>query len=122
YRAQQLEPARTVALKMLLPHQLGSAEMRERFRLEIRAIVALEHPAILPVYQVGEHEGMPYFTMKLATGGALAPRIRQFRSQFREVAELMVSVADAVHFAHERGVLHRDLKPGNILFDDAGRP
>ena len=122
YRAQQLEPVRAVALKMLLPHQLGSVEMRERFRLEIRAIVGLEHPAILPVYQVGEHEGMPYFTMKLATGGTLASRIPQFRSKFREVAELMVSVADAVHFAHERGVLHRDLKPGNILFDDADRP
>jgi WD40 repeat protein len=107
---------------MLLPHQLGSAEMRERFRLEIRAVVGLEHPAILPVYQVGEYEGMPYFTMKLATGGTLASRLRQFQQQYREIAELMISLADAVHFAHERGALHRDLKPGNILFDEANRP
>jgi eukaryotic-like serine/threonine-protein kinase len=122
YRARQAEPERDVALKMLLPHQLGSAEMRERFRLEVRAIAGLEHPAILPVYQVGEHDGLPYFTMKLATGGTLASRADQYRGRFREVAELMVTVVEAVHFAHERGVLHRDLKPGNILFDDAGRP
>jgi len=121
YRAQQLEPERIVALKMLLPQQLDSAEMRERFRLEVRAIAALEHPAILPVYQVGEHEGMPYFTMKLATGGTLVSRAGQFKGGFREIAELLITLAEAVHFAHERGVLHRDLKPGNILFDDAGR-
>lgn len=121
YRARQREPDRLVALKMLLPHQVGSAEMRERFRQEIRAVVGLEHPAILPVYQVGEHEGMPYFTMKLATGGTLASRLSRFAGRFREIAELMAGLADAVHFAHERGALHRDLKPGNILFDEAER-
>ncbi|PYM12389.1 MAG: hypothetical protein DME18_11545 [Verrucomicrobia bacterium] len=122
YRARQAEPAREVALKMLLPHQLGSAEMRERFRLEVRAIAGLEHPAILPVYQVGEHDGLPYFTMKLATGGTLASRAQRYRGKFRQIAELMVTLVEAVHFAHERGVLHRDLKPGNILFDEADRP
>lgn len=122
YRAQQLNPARIVAVKMLLPHQLGSAEMRERFRLEIRAIVGLEHPAILPVYQVGEYEGMPYFTMKLATGGTLASRAPELAGQFRRITELLITLAEAIHFAHERGVLHRDLKPGNILFDESGRP
>jgi hypothetical protein len=72
YRAQQLNPERMVALKMLLPHQLASPEMRERFRLETQVIATLEHPAILPVYHVGEHDGLPFFTMKLAPGGTLA--------------------------------------------------
>jgi serine/threonine protein kinase len=122
YRARQLEPERIVALKMLLPQQLGSASMRERFRLEVRAIASLEHPAILPVYQVGEEEGFPFFTMKFAAGGTLATRSEEYRGKFQQIAELCATVADAVHFAHARGVLHRDLKPGNILFDDAGRP
>jgi len=122
YRARQLEPQRDVALKMLLPHQLGSAAMRERFRLEARAIAALEHPAILPVFQFGEHDGMPYFTMKLATGGSLADQRQGYRGRWREIAELMARIAEAVHFAHEHGVLHRDLKPANILFDETDRP
>jgi WD40 repeat protein len=122
YRARQLDPRRTVALKMLLPQQLGSAEMAERFRLEARALAELDHPAILPVYQVGEHDGLPFFTMKLATGGTLAERRARLAGQCRAVAALMAELADAVQFAHERGVLHRDLKPGNILFDEKDRP
>jgi WD40 repeat protein/predicted Ser/Thr protein kinase len=122
YRARQFDPNRTVALKMLLPHQTTLAEMRERFRLETRAIAALDHPAILPVYQVGEHERFPFFTMKYVSGGSLATCRDRYRGRFREIAELMITLADAIHFAHEHGVLHRDLKPGNILFDEAGRP
>jgi serine/threonine protein kinase/WD40 repeat protein len=122
YRARQLDPSRTVALKMLLPHQLGSPEMAERFRLEVRALTELEHPAILPVHQMGEHDGLPFFTMKLATGGTLTQRKAQLAGNWRAIAELMATLADAVQFAHERGVLHRDLKPGNILFDDQDRP
>ncbi|HUR47790.1 MAG TPA: WD40 repeat domain-containing serine/threonine protein kinase, partial [Candidatus Saccharimonadales bacterium] len=122
YRARQLDPVRTVALKMLLPHQLGSSQMAERFRLEVRAMTQLDHPAILPVYEVGEHEPLPFFTMKLATGGTLAARKSAYVGKWRQVAELMATLADAVQFAHEHGVLHRDLKPGNVLFDEAGRP
>jgi len=121
YRARQISPARLVAIKMLLPHQLGSEEMRERFRLETETIAALEHPSILPVYQVGEQDGMPYFAMKFADGGTLVERRGDFAKEWRKVAELIAMLADAVHFAHERGVLHRDLKPGNILFDEQGR-
>src|SRR5262249_53490858 len=77
YRARQLDPSRTVALKMLLPHQLGAGGMEERFRLEVRALTELEHPAILPVYYVGEQGGLPFFTMKLAAGGTLAQRRAQ---------------------------------------------
>ncbi|MCK7532247.1 MAG: serine/threonine protein kinase [Marinilabiliales bacterium] len=117
-----MEPSRTVALKMLLPHQLRSPEMRARFRFEARAGAALEHPAILPVYQVGEQDGMPHFTMKFATGGTLAERMTRFIGQWRAITRLVATVADAVHFAHEHGVLHRDLKPGNILFDEADQP
>src|SRR2546421_3564180 len=122
YRARQVDPARTVALKMLLPHQLGSPEMAQRFRLEVRALTELDHPAILPVYQVGEQDGLPFFTMKLATGGTLAQRKAEFAENWQRIAELVATLADAVHFAHEHGVLHRDLKPGNVLFDEAGRP
>src|SRR5438093_9295018 len=96
YRARQAEPAREVALKMLLPYQLSSVDMRERFRLEVRAIAGLEHPAILPVYQVGEHDGLPYFTMKLATGGSLATRKVAYRGKFREIAHLVATLAEAV--------------------------
>ncbi|HKS37796.1 MAG TPA: WD40 repeat domain-containing serine/threonine-protein kinase [Verrucomicrobiae bacterium] len=121
YRARQLEPERLVALKMLLPHQIGSSEMAARFRLEARTLAGLDHPAILPVYHFGEQDGLPYFTMKLATGGTLAQRKPGYAGNWRAVATLVALLADAVQFAHERGVLHRDLKPGNVLFDDAGR-
>jgi WD40 repeat protein len=122
YRARQLRPEREVALKMLLPHQSGSPELAERFRLEVRALTGLDHPAILPVYQTGEQDGLPFFTMKLARGGTLAQRRGSYAGDWRGIAQLMATLAEAVQFAHEHGVLHRDLKPGNILFDESDRP
>lgn len=122
YRAQQLNPSRPVALKMMLPHQSGLGSMRQRFQLEIQAIAGLDHPGILPVYQVGEQGGLPWFTMKLAAGGSLAAHRDEFQGKWRAIARLMTELADAVQFAHDRGVLHRDLKPGNILFDELRRP
>ena len=122
YRATQLEPRREVALKMLLASQLGIQHLRNHFLLEARAIARLDHPNILPIYQLGEYEGIPFFTMKLATHGSLSHRRSRYRGQWTQIAELMATLADAVGYAHQRGVLHRDLKPGNALFDDTNRP
>jgi WD40 repeat protein len=120
YLARQLDPPREVALKMLLPNQGIPDEMRERFRREAATVAALEHPGILPIYATGEHDDLPWFTLKLASGGTLAERVTDYRGRPREAAALLATLAEAVHFAHQRGVLHRDLKPGNIMFDAAG--
>lgn len=121
YRARQKAPDREVALKMVLTHIASSPELAERFRIEARAVATLEHPNILPIYQVGEHDGLPWFSMKLASGGTLAKRQAGLAGNWKEIARLVATLAEAVQFAHERGVLHRDLKPENILFDEDGR-
>lgn len=121
YRARQEQPVREVALKILRPHESGSAESLARFRLEAATVAALDHPVILPVLTVGEHDGLPYFTMKLCRG-SLADRVADYRGRGREAAELVAVLAEAVQHAHARGVLHRDLKPGNVLFDENKRP
>lgn len=118
YRARQRQPAREVALKTLLGAGLSSDSARERFRIEARAMAGLDHPGILPIHLFGEQDGVPFFTMKLATGGSLAARRERFAGNWSAIAGLIASVAEAVQFAHERGVLHRDLKPANILFDE----
>lgn len=122
YEAEEAEPLRRVAVKMLLPHLLEDPGMRERFSAEVQAMAGLDHPGILPVYEVGDYNGLPYFTMKLASGGNLAKNAERFTGDWRAIATLIAELADAIQTAHDYGVLHRDLKPANILFDEKDRP
>jgi serine/threonine protein kinase/tetratricopeptide (TPR) repeat protein len=122
YRARQRAPARVVALKMILPSQMGSSGAIARFRAEAEAVASLDHETILPVYAVGEKDGAPFYSMKFAEGGNLSARIPDLQRSPREAAALIATLARAVAYAHEHGIVHRDLKPGNVLFDGAGKP
>jgi len=122
YRAEQRTPSRIVALKMILPVHLRSSGAVNRFRAEAEAAASLDHECILPIYSVGEQDGTPFYSMKLAEGGPLSARIENYRNKPNETATLIAKLARAIAYAHERGILHRDLKPGNILFDGADKP
>ena len=122
YRARQHFPSRIVALKMILPSHGTSPAAIARFRAEAEAAAALDHEGILPIYAVGEGNGAPFYSMKFAEGGSLSARLAEFQDQPREAAKLVAAIAHAVEHAHQRGILHRDLKPGNVLFDGAKKP
>jgi serine/threonine protein kinase/WD40 repeat protein len=122
YRARHVKLNRIVALKMIRSGELASTKEVERFRTEAEAAALLDHPNIVPIYDVDEHHGLPYFSMKLIDGPSLAEALangqwpRDRPECFRQAVQHVATVARAVHHAHQRGVLHRDLKPGNILF------
>jgi tRNA A-37 threonylcarbamoyl transferase component Bud32 len=122
YKARQVSLNRIVALKMILTGRLASPADVQRFRTEAEAAANLEHPNIVPIYEVGEWEGQQYFSMGYVEGGSLADRIATGPFTPNEAAQLLKPLAEAVQFAHDRGVIHRDLKPSNVLIDGAGRP
>ncbi len=123
YRARQRHSRRIVAVKRVLSYRADSRGALQRFRREAQAVASLDHPNILPIYEVSESEdGLPFFSMKFAEKGSLQENAASLRNEPRKCVQLMAKVADAVEYAHSRGVLHRDIKPGNILLNDRGEP
>jgi TolB-like protein/Tfp pilus assembly protein PilF/tRNA A-37 threonylcarbamoyl transferase component Bud32 len=123
YQARQRRSRRIVALKRILSYHADSQETLVRFRREAEAAASLDHPNILPIYEVSENEeGLPFFSMKFAGCGSLLEAAPALRSEPRRAVVLMAKVALAVQYAHVKGILHRDLKPGNVLLDGHGEP
>ena len=122
YEARQVSLNRLVALKMIKDSEFASGDDRLRFQNEARVVAILDHPNIVPILDVGEFEGQHCFSMKLIAGSSLSRRLDAYAADPGATAALVIAVAEAVHYAHQRGILHRDLKPANILVDEEGRP
>ena len=122
YRARQKSLNRTVALKVIGLGPWATETHLKRFRREAEAAANLDHPFIVPIHEVGERDGCCYFSMNFVEGGQLDEVVRRAPMSIRHTAELIAKVARTVHYAHEHGILHRDIKPGNILLDTKGEP
>jgi TolB-like protein/predicted Ser/Thr protein kinase len=122
FRARQKSLNRIVALKVIGLGQWATKAHLKRFRLEAEAAASLDHPHIVPIYEVGERDGQCYFSMKFVEGGQLDEVVKQTPISIRQAVEVIAKVARTVHYAHEHGILHRDIKPGNILVDGNGEP
>lgn len=121
YKARQKQLNRVVALKMVLAGGRASKTQLARFVAEARAVARLDHPNIVQVYDIGEHDGLPFFAMEFVDGGALDSLVKKQSLEPKEAARMMETVCRAMHYAHTKGVIHRDLKPANILLMDAGK-
>lgn len=117
YKARQRGLKRIVCLKVMRSAELASADDRRRFLREAEASARLNHPGIVPIHEVGEHNGQCFFSMDFIEGRELGHHARQLKPSVRELVEIMVLVCDAIHYAHQRGIIHRDLKPANIMID-----
>ena len=122
FRARQKSLNRIVALKVIGLGQWATKAHLKRFRLEAEAAASLDHACIVPIYEVGERDGQCYFSMKFVEGGQLDEVVKDAPMSIRQAVELIAKVARTVHYAHEHGILHRDIKPGNILLDAQGEP
>jgi tetratricopeptide (TPR) repeat protein/tRNA A-37 threonylcarbamoyl transferase component Bud32 len=122
YKARQISLNRVVAVKMILAGQLATQADHDRFHAEAEAAALLDHPNIVPIFEVGEHQGQHYFSMGYVDGLSLSARLAEGPLAPKEAAELAATVAEAVEYAHRQGVVHRDIKPSNILIDSHGRP
>lgn len=122
YRARQKSLNRTVALKVIGLGQWATEAHVKRFRREAEAAASLDHPCIVPIHEVGERDGYCYFSMKFVEGGQLDEVVRREPLSIQRAAELIAKVARTVYYAHEHGILHRDINPGNILLDHKGEP